>query len=477
MRIISLFLVLLLLQLKGLANPKSDYVLTLAINMADCLNCNKTMHDLQMFKTDFQIKIVMREEFKQDSVYILGNYDFNKIADEVIWSDSLYEAYSPNEATVVAIESKYKTDRYTLRIHDIEARNFLDFLSRQNKQSDTLFKDYPGLARGVNELKFNNGLLGMNVVFNKTIQVFDVISQKKKYQIDITDDILRRAFAFNEHNLPPAQYTPQHIAMKQAGVPNIYEINDFCFADDTLLVKLNHWYFRYRSEKDTLLGKNRSDTLLWYNFALIRFDNGKKIDVSRFEFNKKVGAAVYYAQSNMHYDNGNLYERVTAAPLLADRAYIAQVNLDNNHVFTLNPQLDRPVLKPFRDSDFYGFHKYYKGTFAYIGLGKIFSLESGKELEKIAFFPNPTEITDEFVPKAVLSGYVISKEYLWFLVDHNDSEKQSKFYRLNRATRAIETSELTFPVNRKPLMDFDPLNPDYLIYKNKQGFLVREKLF
>ena len=51
------------------------------------------------------------------------------------------------------------------------------------------------------------------------------------------------------------------------------------------------------------------------------------------------------------------------------------------------------------------------------------------------------------------------------------------FYKMNRKTRKVENVSVVFSEKQRMQMVYDPLNPDYIIYKTDEGNLVRKRIF
>lgn len=474
-------LLLLFATVKGFGQANKDYQITLTINLEDCLNCQKTLYDLKSFKNSYDIRIIMRKEFQVDSAYIVKQYQFNLVADEIIWSDSLFKEYSPYGNSYVSIESKYKTNRFGFLIHDIYKRDFLNFLSNQIKPLDTLFKNYPGLARGSSKLLFNNnGLLGLNVPYNKTFSVYDFISQKKQYTIEFPEALLRQTFLFNQNKLPISEFEPQQKSMHEAGVPQPYLVTDYCFMEDTVLIKFNNRYFRYLSETDTILGFG-DDTVLWSNYSLLKYWNDSLLSVDKFEYHKKENDREYFSWSGIHYFNGKIIDRVGTGIAIKNRPYMATIdkNLKNN-AYELNIAYTRFLPPLFDNTDKYAFMVFSKNTYAFVPIGEIYDLTTNKSVEKLDFFKSIKKIDENTRLKMEMGegGFFINDDFVWVSIGEDiNGQWKYRYYKFNRHTRQHEIAQLVFNLGDRIKSAFDPLNPDYLIYKNNDGLIIREKIF
>ncbi len=477
-RIIPFFALMLLFSLSSFSKTDKDYHITLAVNMEDCLNCNKTLFDLEAYKEKYHVRVVFRKEYESDSTFIFNNYNFKDVASEVLWSDSLFGVYSPTGGSYVNIESKYSVNIFSVRINDIYNRDFFTFLSNQNKTVDTLFKEYPGIARGVSQLTFNeSGLLGLNVHYKKIFSIYDIMTQAKQYDISMTEKILKKSFSYNDHKYPISDYDAQQKAMTNAGVPAIYGIADYCFIGDTILLNLNNQYFALNAGRIADLDEN--DTLLESNYALLKYYNGKLISMNRLAFHTKVDGQDYFAWPGMHHHDGSIYSHLgVGIDPSPERYYRALIELDNDGVYKLDVLKDRKLPVIYAKTQDFSMQISYKNAFCFIIIGRIYDIKENKFLEHLDFFENPTEIHPNRSPRMFINDFVMNDDYVWVTISDGDKKVMRHYYKMNRHTRKYEISKKDFDITKYGVIDaYDPLNPDYLIYKNKDNLLIREKIF
>jgi len=75
-----------------------------------------------------------------------------------------------------------------------------------------------------------------------------------------------------------------------------------------------------------------------------------------------------------------------------------------------------------------------------------------------------------------IKRFKISASFVWLAI-LNASTKELTVIKHNRSTGENRTSEVLFPDALNMQVDFDPVNPDYILYPGRSGHLYRRMMF
>jgi hypothetical protein len=451
------------------------YDITLALSLDDCLNCNKALYDFSHYKSKYHIRVVMKKELQFDSAYINNKYQIVSVADEWLWSDSLFKIYSPFGTSTVTLESKYMVNAVSLPVREIYSRDFLNFLNRQTKNTDTLFPKVDKALKGVTDLEFGNTHLGTLVNYKDEVLIYDYLSQKLRYRINISDSILAAIFAFNDSNIPASEYKARKERMIAEHVPKLFNISRYEIVEDTVFLSLKESYFHYPSDTNQTNFKRSQDTLLLACEAMLKYVKGQLVSIKKVQQRIFFDKASILGLSNFHYHDGKFYQELYYQDKKPQWFNMGRL-VENDTLFQLKIYPRKTVDKALLKAPLLVHQIYDRGTFAHITLPKIFSIEDNSVVEQIDNYKNPHELNNESILNGWLIRFKLSDEYLWYIVNRVDEGRKVKLYKMNRKTRAIETSTTIFD-NTFQLLEFDPINPDFILYKDDKGQLIRERAF
>jgi hypothetical protein len=441
------------------------YKVTVALNLKDCINCVKAFYRLTGLADQVDVVLVMNEEYKSDSAYIFQTYELNKLKPTVKWSDTLFAEYAPWGATTISLESEHGTERIQYTPAGLNDP-FFTYLKKAALDTDTLFKNVPGITKGVKYLKFDGKNLAMKVDYRKEINVYDLVTQSKQYTITVPDSLLRKTFTYS--GLPASAYDVQQQVMKEAGVPERYQFKDFVLSKDTLTLQLNTGYFQYRG----------ADTFFQYNFSFLKYVKGKFLDVHKLQIRNRIYGETYdNLFSKIHYYNGQLYENIGNYPLTADRYFLGKCNLVRD-TFIINEAYGMKIPALYKNTIGCSFLLYYKGYFALPLIGTLFPLDIRGSNVQLPFFENMRE-GDCSSAKNFIYSFLLNENYVWLtmLNTNHQGGDQLELLKYNRKTKDLEVSSLRFTESENNLMAFDPVNPDFFIYKSAGGYLIRKRAF
>lgn len=479
MRVLLFFFTFLMVT-QSYTSTSKEYIVTLAVNLEDCLNCNRALFDLAPFKNDIDIRIVFRKEYQIDSSFIFEQYQFKKLADEIFWSDSLFKEYSPHGVSTLNLESHYSLGKVSVNVNRAYHENFFDFLNNQLKPVNVLFQEFEGLARGVSHFKVSeDGLLGMNTKYKGVFSLYDLFSQTKLYDLVMTENILRASFRPNIDQSPEYEFDAQQKAMKEAGVPALYEISDYLFLEDTLLLRLQNNFFEYES-RFIAEGVAKIDTFLTHTYALLKYYKGDLISIHPYENLKKLEYHLYSTSMQPHVYGSKIYEQVNGFPIDKNRGYLAEMFLNKEGAYEMNVFTNPTVPAVYAEALDFSHLVYYKNTYAFTLLDQLYNLNTHEVIEQLDFFEPTYEILNNSWPNMYISehGYVLNDDYVWMTVTKGGKSVLQQYYKMNRHTRSVAKSAKEFDISQNFVASaFDPLNPDYIIYKNEDNQLVRERIF
>lgn len=451
-----------------------DFQVTIALNMKDCINCVRSFYQLSELKEEFDIFIVMQKRYQSDSAYLAKEYQLDKVDPTFIWSDSLYNDYSISGMSTINLESKYKMHRLQYGMNGGNSELF-NYLKVVNKGRDTLFPNEDYFLNGVDKLRFNHNKLVLLSRFKKEISVYDLISQKKLYSVNLSgDEILSEVFTYN--GKPISEYKNQKEAMIKAGVPDRLFIWNLAFHDDTVLAFLDAKYFDYSDP----------DTLLTSNFAILKILNGKVVSINKSTYEIDYEDRAYrFPRFYPTIYNDTIIDYIAEDIPTANRKYMAKFVMDNG-VYKPVDFLDIRVPKLYDTSTGCFFPIYYKEYFILPMYGTIYSLNPKNKDIVLPFFNNDN--VTRFNYCTVVNNYVYSfrynDEWVWIQLDEyldgvaGKRRFTRKFIKYNRNDNDTVVSKFTFVNNNDMLiMDFDPINPDFILAEAGEGMLIRKRIF
>jgi hypothetical protein len=441
-----------------------DYKVTIALSLDDCLNCIRSLYDVTKIKNHADIFLVMREEYRSDSAVIIETYKLQDFSKGVVWSDEIFATYNINGNSSITLESKYGTPKisYALALYNGKINRYL---INATKQSDTLFDTSFNKVIG-SDLLFHKDRLITFSSYKREVYVYDVFTERLTHKIAISDSILRQTFSFT--GLPPDEYDKQQYAMRIAKVPETVQIKDVTFLGDTVLVQINNRYFQY-IETDTILGSN---------FALLKYYNGRLVACNKLSYNHIIkGIKHNNIFSNIHAFRGQVYENIANYPLTPKRYFLGKCNMRGD-VYIIDDAYDMIVPSIYANELGCSFLVYYENYFAFPLIGKLFPLNSTDSAIDLSFFPVDNRVEhNRCIIKAFIYSFVVTHEYVWLTIDRNVGGVSSiQFAKYNRITSDTEYSCIQFPASINPAPSFDPINPDYVLYKTAHG-LVRRRAF
>lgn len=483
MRMHFIFILVSLLPVGLFAQSGKDYTITIAVNFEDCINCNRALYDLEEFRDQYHLQIVIPEIYISDSSKVFEEYEFNTMSDTVLWSDSLFMKYSSFGASSISIESKYGTGLYTELVANIYVRNLMGFLKWQSQGRRELYADYPFITKGVNHYLYtDNGLLLTNMVFDKKIEVYDHVKQELLYSIEIDKATRKIAFGQNDYGFLEEDFEAHNEYMKKSGVKSFYEISDMLYVEDTVFVFLQTSMLKYMTHKT--LGYAE---YLVYSNSLLKYLDGQLHSIHKIEDMQKEGEDLTYTFSNntaSHYHDGNIYVNIGLSSasypgvIIIDRPYIAKLIMDSAGVYKMDVFKERSIHKAYSKTINYSDMQFRRNVYKFVFLKEVFDLETGEAEDTLFFFPEIKEADNNTRPRRspLNHGLEISKNFIWSLAIDYRKEK-IYFYKMSRKNKLYKTNSLEFPKQLSRMhFRFDPLNPDYIIY-NENNKIVRRKIF
>lgn len=443
-----------------------DFDIVITLNLKDCLNCVHAFYDMQQLKDKANIFLVINEEYRSDSAYIDSTYHLSDLNPSYIWSDEIFSAYAPNGNSTVSLESRYKTKRLTYPT-TLLPRDFVAFVAGLDNSRDTLFTDIPQIARGVEDIRFNGREMVLFVNYRKEIDVYDLVSQKLNYKINIGEELLRKTFAFT--GLPPEDFDRQQKTMEAAGVPERYQIQGISFLADTIVTLFDTRYFSYGD----------LDTSLEHSLSLVKFYKGKPVAVHKIDRHIELDHKIYHFRWPIYCLNGQTYIGIGYSPATPNRYFLGKFNLYGDE-YRVEKGLNRKIPALYDRTEGCSFPVYYQHHYAFPLIGKIFSFDNDEEID-LKFFPKDNNFwgKDCNYCKMFIMSYIMNEEYVWLVMDNNPDGKgfMVEMVKYNISAGKAEFSKLKFPRSGNNVVALDPINPDYIIYKGKDARLIRTKVF
>lgn len=458
------------------ASAQKDYTITITVNLEDCLNCNATIFDLRNFKDSFDVQIIMREEFQSDSSFIYKEYDFKDVVENITFSDSLFNLYSPANATMISIESKYKIDRFSMHIKETYDRGFFTYLKKIMQNDSMLFEKHPEASRGANELKINNkGLAAFNVPYKKSVYIYDFLNETFIDEIQISQEIYKDNFILNDDGILESEYDSIKTVFKENNIPISDKIETIFYKEDTLCVMIISYYVMPYINS---LGKE--DLRVKGTYGIAKYLDGEFLGLYKFQTSVKDKSKdiIYVYQMNVHHFNDKLYTSIGSSLPVKNSEQLGIIDFKDN-AYNINFANYSTSAAVYDKSFDFSIPVFYKNAYALPIIGKIYNLENGELLETLPFFKDTEEIHPRRSPEMLLFGnaFVINEDYVWVKV-HDNIKKEEVFYKMNRKTKKHEISSFNLTLKLNNIIYFDPLNPDYVIYKEeKTNKLIRKKIF
>lgn len=477
-----IFIVVFLLPIALFAQTIKDYTITIAVNFEDCINCNKALYDLEEFREQYHLQIVIPEIYISDSTKIFKEYEFNTMSDEVLWSDSLFMKYSPFGASTISIESKYNTGLYSDLVMNIYTRDIMGFLKWQNKKEHELYADYSLITKSVNHYLFtDDGLLITNMILDKKIEVYDHIKQEKLYSIEIDKATRKIAFGHNDYGFLEEDFEAHNEHLIKSGVKSRYEISDMLYVEDTIFVFLKTSILKEMVHRT--LGR---DEFLVFSNSLLKYVDGQLLSIHKIEDIQREKEDITYVFSNnsgSHYYDGDIYVNIGVSSasypdvIIIDRPYIAKLKMNSSGVYKMDVFRNRPIHKAYSKTINYSHMQYARNVYRLVFLKEVFDLETGEPVDTLFFYPEIIEPTNGTNPRRISQnfGLEINKNFIWSIA--KDDKNNILFYKMSRKNKLFKTNSIKLPQQvTKSHFRFDPLNPDYVIY-NDNNTIVRRKIF
>jgi hypothetical protein len=452
------------------ANDTKDYLITIAVNIENCINCDKAIYDLAGMRDQYNIRFVLKEEYKEDSTRIIEQFNLRGVSQTILWSDSIYEEYSPYNISNVSVESKYRTGRFTLPVVELYRKGFFGFLQVQNKAVDTLFANEPKITVGMRSIKWGSNNLYSLVNSKNTIYVYDYLKQSLKDSIQFPESLLRQIFP--NTGLPPKEFDAQMAAMKLAKVPQTINVADYMVRADTVFVYFSQQYFDYRGK----------DTFLRSRFTLLQYVGSKLVAQNKINHTLLNEDGSYYVTDGFLIPSKkDIYVNIDGRnPERANRKYLGQLRLNKQKVYEIDTSSSLPIPPVYTYSSDFLMVLADEGHYLLLLDNKIYDMEQKRAIDSFKLL-DPLEggyITADINPPQLLGGLRVSKDYYWVIRNEftANSSKQV-FLKVNRKTRQIQQSKIQIGPADSTIASYDPLNPDYIVYKTKKRQIIRQKIF
>ena len=318
MRRILTSLLLILAYCPSKSYPK-DYSIVITLNLSDCMNCNSKLYELSKLKDNFDMKLVLSEEYQEDSSQIIEQLYLNDFNTKIIWDDALFKSYAPSMQSSVTLESKYNLERSSITIHDV-SRNYLNYLRRLNLATDTLLMNEGKVLRGVGKYQIKGQEFSLLNKLKNSVEVFDLSTEKRTLRYEVSDSILRKTFAYS--GFDELDYDSVKADMKNERVPELHKIENYWYENDTLMMILNNYFFGIRqSDGEKILLGNR----VW-----IKSVRGKVVEVAKIEPTLKIDKKSYGSSTDLFVSNGKIYSLVVPFINSADRYYLTELVKDKS---------------------------------------------------------------------------------------------------------------------------------------------------
>lgn len=464
------------------AKNNKEYTITIAVNLEDCINCNKALYDLKKLRKDYYLQIVIPEIYLEDSVKIFDEYEFNTLSDTIIWDDKLHKEYSPLGASVASLESKYKTGKFTEIIANIYRGNFFEFLSWQLDEKRELFSTHPYITKGIADYLYtSNGLLITQNNFQKKIDVYDYIKQEKLYTIKFDDSVRKKAFGYNSFDFSEEEYEKHMQHLKDSGVKDQYLISKLNYINDTLIV-----YFKtYFLKNMRLAGDEEESEYLVEETSLIKYKNGELLSVHKIENFKEtdkgwrfiyLGKGVIPEKSESFYATISLSNKEYPNAIIKQRPFLAKFEKNEKGTYEMEVYEDRPILELYDLTRDYSFPEFSGNIYYFAHSNNLYDLKTGEVVDSLTFYKEFKEETAKILPDAIKldHGLMVTEDYIWSIALEDE---KIFLYKMNRSTREYVSKNIELPERLHMLhIRFDPLNPDFVIY-NKENKIIRKKIF
>lgn len=455
---------------------QKDYTITITVNLEDCLNCNATVFDLRNYKEDFNIQVLMQEVFESDTAFIYEKYNFKDVVEAITFSDSLFDSYAPMGSAMISVESKHNTGRYTMHIKETYERGFFTYLDGLKENTSVLFKDYPTLTRGASEMQINEkGYLAVNVPYRGTVYVYDMLNQKLVDTIQIPEELFKENFGMNDYDIPESTYEDMRRTFKEKKIAEFEKIRNIFYIEDTLCFII---------ESSLLLNSidefGQKDSGIYGTCGIVKYVNGEFVGYNKFDLYLKdeKNKTIYHSSMNLHYYNKKLYGSLFAFPLIDVWDHFGILKMQNN-IYTyalLDFSSSAPIYKNTID---FSIPVFFKNAYVLPVVNEVRSVETGELLETLPFFINATSLSRSTTPEMyfVENGLAMNEDFIWVHL-YNSVIKKEEFYKMDRKTKSFTLSEFGLAHKSNNIVHFDPINPDYIIYKDdKKNTLIREKIF
>lgn len=457
----------------------NDFQVLIGLNMNDCINCyNNGLNKIDQKADGVDVIMVLSQLYQKDSTKIIKKYNLRGITKNIIWSDSLLNMLTDGGSSVIAFSSKYRNEiiRYDLKgLPDY----MFDYLNRARKSIDSLFTNYPDVAKGASVLNpffvHKHNVYFIDKILDE-VKGYDLLSGKKIMAFSIPDSILKKTFAYS--GIPSAQSEEQSNILQQAHMAP-FEIKTIFFNQDTMGIVFTNFYF---------IVKNNDSVLKKDNVNIIMVVDGKVVATNHFPISfknaKDQDKEYWLSLKELNQNNGYIQAFMYSMPEIGqpyDYYVLGDFKPSKNGTFALenvnpkkNPQLYKRTLSCV-------FPTFNQGYFAFPLIDTLYSV-SGK-LPPIALniFPAnyPFSTPDQRCDNGIfIDGFYVTDDYVWVAYSDNTKNYET-VVRHDRHTGKNEISKNAINFHNQIFTRFDPINPDYILFTlpSKNGILYRAKMF
>ncbi len=462
---------LLLLLSHFYTRAQRDFNLLIGLNLNDCINCyNHDLERLDQQKNNVDIVLVLGKTYAPDSSKIIKKYNLHGITKHIVWSDSLLDAINGDGPSSVLFASKYHTLAYRFSLKGLP-KYLISYIQKAGLAFDSLFLDHPKVALGANRLYVNEGkVYFINSVLDE-INGYDLLSGKKIMHFEITDSLLDVTFPFS--GLPVTQRKMYHDILRRAHM-TAYEIGALSFDKGIVYARFTNNYFTV--EEDSTLRRD--------NVSMLKIVKDKVNSIYRYPYcyANPFDDSKGYCNTNQNfyfYKDGLynfIYTNMGGSP---DRYVLGRFEPNKKNVYEpteVNPMKNPKMYDYTLDCQSLEFDKDY---FAFPLIDTLYPI-ANPHLPPVALNFLPAGYDEQSASKLCMEGlaittFKITNTYVWVAL-YNGKTRQRQILRHNRHTGENQYTQV--PLDRNIIdINFDPVNPDYILYTTRSSNLYRKKMF
>lgn len=428
----------------------------------DCGYCYNYVSLLNHIKTNFPIKYILPEEFKDDGIEVYKNfYNLDLNINNTIFSDSIYYSLSNDNFTMIFFleddKIKYKFSLKELPSNEYKIKNF--YLLNKLYQEDTIF--FSQKLPHSFQVTSDNEQICVKDNYNNIITIYDH-NGKKHHEFKLNDSIIQLLYSSKFKNGFEEYEKIKELkrTIKITGINS--KINSVRFKDGIIEAMIVNF---------TYTVKGIIDTNIFPFFSILRCDQNQKFEI--LNINPFIDSTYFISEINEFYSKNDTFYFgvVKQTSSLSETNFVTGIwTLKGNQL--LFTKFLPPVLPKYNIDNNFGYNMVtyrYNYPYLYFNLsGEIYNFETtlrnklNSEIQNVDFI-----------------DYVTQKKKLNFMLNEisYNSEHISAIFQKNQSyyLGIFDRTKYTL-LEEKMLLNSDELNKLRILpifFKNKIGYFPK----